>query len=179
MTGQTLTLLRHAKSSWNNPSQQDHERPLNTRGNNDARDMALRLKNQGSVPDLILCSSATRTRETTAHLLAIFAEPSPQVQYENDLYLASPQTLLASLAQVADTYQHIMIVAHNPGIEDLSAFLSGVADDVMPTAAVRQFSCPSVASLHQALDSSGRGRSNPMLANVELVHSDYPKSARQ
>lgn len=171
----TVTLLRHAKSSWADADQSDHDRPLNRRGNADAPEMARRLVARDTIPTVILCSSATRTRQTTAHLLSIFGEPAPRVQYLNSLYLASANTLLDELETVADS-EHIMIVAHNPGIEQLSAQLQGEEDDTMPTAAVRQFSCPSITSLREQL----RTPASDIVAEsgncIDMIYSDYPKN---
>ena len=183
MKGTTLTLMRHAKSSWNNQHQQDHDRPLNERGNRDAPDMANRLVRRNQIPDLILCSTARRTCETTAHLLCVFGQPAPQVVYNDSLYLASPDTLLSTLSDVPENVLHAMIVAHNPGMEDLSARLTGSHADTMPTAAIRQFSCAcSLASLAELFATGGKSTLSQSLddallaADIQLSYSDYPKS---
>ncbi len=179
MTHATLTLMRHAKSSWGNQHAGDHDRTLNDRGNRDAPEMAQRLLDRNSVPDLIMSSTATRTQETTVHLLHVFGHAAPQVHYEKSLYLASPETLLSTIARVPEGVKHLMIVAHNPGIEDLSAILRGVADDTMPTAAIRQFECDSLSSIPASIDAlRGSQRSNtaPQDATVRLIYADYPKS---
>jgi len=179
MTNATLTLLRHAKSSWNNQQQADHDRPLNKRGNRDAPDMAHRLVANNSIPSLILCSSARRTRETAAHLLDVFGEPSPEIYYDEALYLASPHSILAALEQVPDNIRHVMVIAHNPGIEDLSAELQGISMDTMPTAAIRQFVCPSISGLRKQLrdiNTGGLQGDNTNAAGIRLIFSDYPKS---
>lgn len=171
--------MRHAKSSWKNQHQSDHDRPLNKRGNRDAPDMAQRLLKRASVPEIILCSSAQRTRETTAHLLSVFGENAPKVHYDQALYLASPDTMLAALQDVPDNIRHVMLVAHNPGIEDLSAMLSGSRHDTMPTAAIRQFTCPSLEHLQMfrsATRASDATSSSGTPADIQLVYSDYPKN---
>ena len=168
MSNVILTLMRHAKSSWQNPGQSDHDRPLNDRGHRDAPIMAARLKQRGDIPTLILSSSSQRTQETTAHLLDVFGEPSPEVRFEKNLYLASPHSILDLLAEVPDTYTHVMVIAHNPGMEDLSALLSGSDSDTMPTAAIRQFSCSSFSSLSQTCGSED--------SPVQLNYSDFPKN---
>lgn len=183
MNRTTLTLMRHAKSSWKNQHQSDHQRPLNKRGNRDAPEMASRLVARNQMPELILSSTAQRTRETTAHLLSVFGEPAPQVQFNEKLYLASPTTLLAVLHDLPDDIGHAMIVAHNPGMEDLSSLLSGSYSDTMPTAAIRQFSCAcSLASLaafltttNDSVQSSAAGKMFSS-ADVQLIHSDFPGS---
>ena len=183
MKGTTLTLMRHAKSSWNNQQQKDHDRPLNGRGNRDAPDMAHRLVARNQIPDLILCSTAQRTRETTAHLLSVFGKPAPQVVFHETLYLASPENMLSTLNDVPENILHAMIVAHNPGMEDLSALLSGNHGDTMPTAAIRQFSCAcSLASLAEIFATDGKSTLSPPSgialseADIQLSYSDYPKN---
>ena len=180
----TLTLMRHAKSSWKNQDQTDHDRPLNGRGNRDAPDMAQRLVTRNQIPDLILCSTAQRTRETTAHLLSVFGEPAPQVLFNKSLYLASPNTLLAALHDVPDNILHAMIVAHNPGMEDLSSLLSSSYADTMPTTAIRQFSCAcSLAELPKIFAAGGDSARSAThstalsAADIQLTYSDYPKNS--
>jgi len=179
----TLSLMRHAKSSWKNQNQSDHDRPLNDRGNRDAPDMANRLNARQQIPDVILCSTARRTRETTAHLLIVFGEPAPQVVYSDSLYLASPKGLLTALHDLPDTALHAMIVAHNPGMEELSSLLSGSHSDTMPTCAIRQFSCTcSLSSLAGIFSIESNHPQSPAIGerfsafDIRLEYSDFPKS---
>lgn len=179
MTHSTLTLLRHAKSSWGDRQQEDHERPLNDRGIRDAPEMAERLLARDSIPSLILCSSAQRTRETAVYALSVLGEPSPEIHYDNTLYMASADTLLAALEKVPDEASHVMLIGHNPGIEQLSAMLQGIAADTMPTASIRQFSCNSISGLRAQLattDTQKISADGPNDANIKLVYSDYPKN---
>jgi len=175
MTATTLTLMRHAKSSWHNQGQADHDRPLNKRGQRDAPLMASRLMQRGTAPSIILSSTAQRTRETTEHLLEVFGQPTPDVEYSDSLYLASPEALLNSICKLPDDTRHVMLIAHNPGIEELSAFLAGVTFDTMPTAAVRQFSCNSLGDLRALMngDASQQAGNAP---DIKLTYSDYPKN---
>ncbi len=179
MTLSTLTLMRHAKSSWGNEHLTDYKRTLNDRGNRDAPEMAKRLVARNSIPDVILCSSATRTQETVAHLLQVFDNPDVHVHYETALYLASPDTLINALANVPANTKHVMIVAHNPGIEELSAYLRGAAADTMPTAALRQFECSDLHTLHKKMSTATRSHDKGVTLEslgIKLTHSDYPKS---
>lgn len=171
----TLTLLRHAKSSWNDQKLSDHDRPLNNRGHGDAPDMAKRLVERDSIPALILCSSAQRTRDTAAHLLSVFGDPAPDIHYDKSLYLASPDTILAALDQVPDDIKHVMVLAHNPGIEELSAELQGIMTDTMPTAAIRQFTCSSISALRQQLADTTESETDGK-TDIKLIYSDYPKN---
>ncbi|MEM8849831.1 MAG: histidine phosphatase family protein [Pseudomonadota bacterium] len=107
-----LILLRHAKSDWDNPLLDDRDRPLSARGIRDAPKIGAWLKRHGHYPTRILCSTATRTRETLSRL----ALPRTETQFRRDLYLA-PATHILSLA--AD--DAMLIIAHNPGIADAAA----------------------------------------------------------
>lgn len=173
MARDTLTLMRHAKSDWNHESKSDHERPLNARGQRDAPEMARRLKSLDALPQLILCSTAVRTRETADYLLKVFDTPGIGIQYSEDLYLASPDTLLEALKDIPDTVNHVMIIAHNPGIEYLSATLSGMPADIMPTAAIRQFTCPRIADMPAAVKQTTQPIEKEH--DIRLHYSDYPK----
>lgn len=173
-----ITLMRHAKSSWADADQSDHDRPLNRRGNADAPEMAKRLLKRDSIPSLILCSSAVRTRQTTAHLLDIFGEPVPEVHYLKSMYLASAGTMLDALEATPENTRHILLMAHNPGMEELSAQLQGVADDTMPTAAVRQFSYSSVSDLRRQLRTPVSEFTTAADNAIQLIYTDYPKNNR-
>lgn len=107
-----LILLRHAKSAWDDPMQDDHDRPLNRRGREAATRIGTWLRNNGHAPDLILTSSATRTQETTA-LLGFDATPT---DISTALYLASADVILRA-AQTAEA-RTILIVGHNPGMAE-------------------------------------------------------------
>jgi phosphohistidine phosphatase len=120
----TLLLLRHAKSAWNDPRLDDHERPLNGRGERAAKAMADHIARREPHPDLILCSTAMRTRQTLAPLLKRLDGPAPPISLENGLYLASEDALLARLQAVADDVQTVLLIGHNDGIGQLAADLA-------------------------------------------------------
>jgi phosphohistidine phosphatase len=124
--GRTLYLLRHAKSDW---TQQlpDHERPLNARGHRSAVLIAAHLRAESIRPALVLCSSALRTRETLAHLLPGFGD-GVTIRVERDLYGAGAPDLRRRLRAVDDEIPSVMIIAHNPGTEDLAVELTGGGD---------------------------------------------------
>ncbi|MBI2739955.1 MAG: histidine phosphatase family protein [Rhodospirillales bacterium] len=126
----TLLLLRHAKSAWSDPRLDDHDRPLNGRGERAAKAMADRIARQGPRPDLILCSTAMRTRQTLAPLLKRLDGPAPPISLENGLYLASEDALLVRLRAVADDVPTVLLIGHNDGIGQLAADLAsdGPAD---------------------------------------------------
>jgi len=118
-----LLLLRHAKSSWDDASIPDRDRPLNARGRKAAAAMRQAMRDLGLVPDLILLSPSRRTTETLEAL-----EPwdeTPLIEPLESLYLADPPQLLAALHGVAETVRSVMLIAHNPGLHDLAVSLAG------------------------------------------------------
>ena len=117
-----LYLLRHAKSSWNEPGIPDHDRPLAPRGKRAAKAMAEHLRGQDVRPDLVLCSTAKRARQTLKRIEPVLGKPD--VHYERELYAASAATLLASLRDVPKSVDSVMVIAHNPGLEDLVLVLA-------------------------------------------------------
>jgi len=142
VSGKHLTLLRHAKSSWADPEIPDHDRPLNARGRRAAALVGGYLRRAGCQPDLVLCSSATRTRET---LELLDLAPNTDVLIEDQLYGASATTLLARLGTVPDVVRSVLLIGHNPGIEDLARTLAAdgaVLGSAYPTAALASFDLP-------------------------------------
>lgn len=119
-----LLLFRHAKSSWAADGQDDFDRPLNARGRKAVPVMGAYLGRNGIAPDLILCSSACRTRETLALVLP-FLQGEATVRFEDPLYLASGTKLLNRLKQVDNRFERVMILGHNPGLQDLALMLAG------------------------------------------------------
>jgi phosphohistidine phosphatase len=115
----TLSLLRHAKSSWDDLSIDDYDRGLSPRGVKAAGLMGRYLAKEKLVPDLVLCSGAVRTRATLALLLPELGEPAPAVRYDDALYLAEPEALLEAV-RGAGKARHVMVIAHNPGIHALA-----------------------------------------------------------
>jgi phosphohistidine phosphatase len=145
----TLTLLRHAKSSWDDPALDDYDRPLAKRGKKAAPEVGAALAAMGLRPDLVICSGAVRARATLDLVLAKLGAPVPEVVFDDSVYLATPETLLARLnrigpSETGETPRSVMLVGHNPGLEELALLLagSGAADDTarmtekFPTAAV-------------------------------------------
>jgi phosphohistidine phosphatase len=108
-----LILIRHAKSSWSDPFADDHARVLNARGRASAEAIGKWMAGQGYVPDVVLCSDATRTQETAALILPLLA-PQPKLELRADIYHASPDTILALLHR--QTTPAVAVIGHNPGI---------------------------------------------------------------
>jgi phosphohistidine phosphatase len=118
-----LLLLRHAKSSWGDPSLADRDRPLAPRGHRAAEGMAAHLRANGPRPDLVLCSSALRTRETLDRMAGAFGDV--EVVVGDELYGATDDELLERLRRVDDRFQTVAVIGHNPGIYDLAVALAG------------------------------------------------------
>lgn len=124
----TLSLLRHAKSSWDDPSQGDFERPLNRRGARDGAQMGRFIAEHGLVPDLVLCSDAVRARATLTLVLSALVAEIPCVVFEPRLYLAEPAAILEVLARLDDDVAHCLVVGHNPGLHGLALAMTGAGD---------------------------------------------------
>jgi phosphohistidine phosphatase len=129
-----LYLLRHAKSSWEDSSLADFDRPLNDRGLRAAPFMGELMAERGIRPELIVSSPAKRTMET-ALLIKESAGFDVPVRYDERIYEASPQTLRTVISQLSDEIGSVLLVGHNPGMEGVIRFLSGVPEP-MPTAAL-------------------------------------------
>jgi phosphohistidine phosphatase len=130
----TLLLLRHAKSSWDDPSLRDYERPLADRGRRDAPRMGEALKARGPLPDFIICSPATRARETLAAFQDA-AQIEVRPSFDETIYGATSAELISVVRKFPDSSECALMVGHNPGFEELVARLS-LAEGHMPTAAL-------------------------------------------
>jgi phosphohistidine phosphatase len=118
-----LFLLRHAKSSWDDPRLDDRERPLAPRGRRASELIAGHLRREGIAPSLVLCSSATRTRETLQRVIP--ALDASDVSIEDELYGASSEGLLQRLREVPGDLESVMLVGHQPAIQELALDLAG------------------------------------------------------
>ncbi len=132
----TLTIVRHAKSSWNEPGLSDRERPLNTRGKRDAPVMGKRIADAGIRPSLIVSSPATRAWTTAQVIAEQLSYPVEFLQRETDLYLASLNDLLDVVVAQDEGFNSMMIVGHNPGLTDFVNYLSPGLTSNLPTAGV-------------------------------------------
>ena len=136
----TLTLMRHAKSSWDDAALSDHDRPLNGRGKKAAKTMAERLKKSGYRPDLVIVSSALRTQETAEALQKRFGGKLT-VRVEPKLYEAGAEAYADVIRGVDDGVKHLMLIGHNPTIEWMAETLCGQYRQ-MPTAAYLRVRIP-------------------------------------
>jgi phosphohistidine phosphatase len=128
----TLMLLRHAKSSWKDSTLDDHDRPLNRRGRRSADLLRAFLKGKNLCPEFVLSSPALRTRETVELVFEGTAAP-PEIHYEQALYLATGAKLLEIILHLGEERNQVVLVGHNPGIEELFFRLTGI-DERFPTA---------------------------------------------
>lgn len=130
-----LILMRHAKSSWDHPDLDDHERPLNQRGIAGAQAMADWLKTMGARPDHAIVSDSARTQETWA-LLSAGLGLSVSTDVSRDYYLASPETMLDAIRQSPTDAATVIVIGHQPG---MSTLVQSIADGSEPTSRSRAF----------------------------------------
>jgi phosphohistidine phosphatase len=134
-------LLRHAKSSWKDRSLADRDRPLAGRGKRAAKAVAAHIEAEQVRPDLVLCSPARRCRETLARVEAAFGE-QVEVRIDEALYAASEAGLVAQLRALPPEVHSVMIIGHNPGLEELALALASEGaertrmEEKYPTAAL-------------------------------------------
>ena len=120
----SVLILRHAKSSWKDPDLTDHDRPLNKRGKGDAPRMGRLLKREHLLPDTIISSSAIRAR-ATAEAVAKTSGYKGEIISNPSLYAAGPHTYIDTLHDISDDYARVLIIGHNPGLEELVEILTG------------------------------------------------------
>jgi len=131
-----LTLLRHAKSAWDDPSLKDRDRPLNKRGERDAPLMGQRLRARSARPTLMLTSPAVRARRTAQIVARELGYPAEFLQREEDLYLASADQIITVLGRQESSFRDVVVCGHNPGLTDLANRLTGAGVDNIPTTGI-------------------------------------------
>ena len=130
-------MIRHAKSIWANPLQSDFERPLSERGKVEAPAMGEKLKQMGLVPDLIIASSAKRTRQTAKKIAKALDYDVDNIKWEEKLYHCIPSVFEEVIYEVSDKLKTVFIVAHNPGItEFVNNLAADFSIDNMPTCGI-------------------------------------------
>src|SRR5436190_17791042 len=159
----TLLLLRHAKSSWADASLKDFDRSLNKRGLKDMKTVGKFIRSSGICPELIISSPAERARQT-AELLLKWSSLKAELRFDERIYEANVDRLLEVIAHVEDSCETVMLVGHNPGMEDLYSILTGQMAH-MPTA--------TLASIELPVDNWSKvrargGRSKLLIAPKEL-----------
>jgi len=120
----TLYILRHAKSVQNADTDDDHERPINKRGEKSCVTMGNYIKEQNLVPEQILCSTALRAKQTINNIMQTVGIDTP-IEYKKSLYMAMPLEVLEEVKEVGDETNKLMIVFHNPGAHKLALSLIG------------------------------------------------------
>lgn len=146
-----MILLRHAKSSWDDPAVDDHDRPLNKRGKAAAPLIGRWLAERRHVPDTVLCSSSERTRETVERMReALPGLPQPVV--ERELYHASPDQMRDRLARLPRDCSTVMLVGHNPGLGALVRKMSDGCEKRRCRRAFEHFPTGAAAVLELDLD---------------------------
>lgn len=159
----TLTILRHAKSSWKDTGLPDHDRPLNKRGERDAPIMAIRIQQAGIRPSLILSSPAVRAWTTAKVIAREISYPIEFLQREEGLFHAGVARIIGVLAQQDVGFNSIMMVGHNPGFTDFANYLVPDLTHNIPTCGI----------VSVTVDSDDWNLNTNK--NAELITYDYPK----
>lgn len=146
-----LILFRHAKSDWSDDARDDHDRPLATRGRRAAGPMGAWLAGRGFWPDLVMSSTAERAKSTWQLARAAFT-PSPKVKYDRTIYLAAPDVLLETVRTAPADVQTLMIVGHNPGLEQFVELLASKGDPEARRALSGKFPTAAIAVLDFPFD---------------------------
>lgn len=142
-----LLLMRHAKSSWDDPKLADHDRPLTSRGRKSAARIAKYMRNDGLEPSVVLCTSALRARQTL-ELLQPALSDATTIKIEPKLYGAGSKELITRIRRLSQAAPSVLIVGHNPAIQDLVLTLaaespkSNVIRKKFPTAALAVLDAP-------------------------------------
>ena len=158
-----LALIRHAKSSWDDPALDDFDRPLNKRGNRDAPFMGRKLKGLGIQFDLIVSSPAVRALATARMIATELRYAEERIQTDERIYEASWQCLLDVVNDIDDAYSYAALVGHNPGLSHFAAILAGNGPGDMPTCAVALLE----------FEVSGWSETGPAMASLRAY--EYPK----
>ena len=132
----TLLLIRHAKSSWDDPTQNDFDRPLNTRGLKDAPMMAKRLRDKKIKIDAFISSPANRAKKTCTLFMETFGTDDNRLILQSQLYLATPVVFFETISKFDSSIEHAAIFSHNSGITEFANHLTHIKIDNMPTCSV-------------------------------------------
>lgn len=160
-----IVLIRHAKSSWNNPGQSDFDRPLNERGKEDAPEMGRRLKEAGIVPDLIVSSTAKRAQQTARLIADGVGYSITDIESRNELYQAPPSVFENIILSLDNKFETVFLIAHNPGITEF-------ADSLDPNYSINHMpTCTTVGIRIDADEWSDFHK-----ASKSVFHFDTPKS---
>lgn len=162
----TLYIVRHAKSSWEDPLLDDFSRPLNDRGKRDAPRMGKRLKEKRIHPDLMLTSPARRALATCKRIAEVLDYKEDKIKIDRDLYHADPDKILQVIKSLKDKHDSVMIFGHNPGLTTFVNNIGKLSIDNVPTCGVAAFELP-VTSWSEVAFEKG-----------VLLFYDYPKKGK-
>jgi phosphohistidine phosphatase len=132
----TLLLIRHAKSSWDDPGLSDYERPLNERGKKDAPAMAERLYERGIKVDAFVTSPARRARKTAEQFAKQYKKEKNDLQLKTELYMAGDDTFYNVISRLNDDDDCVALFSHNPGLTDFANELTDARIDNIPTCGI-------------------------------------------
>ncbi len=158
-----LTIVRHAKSSWNHPDLSDFDRPLNKRGERNAPEMGRRLADRGESVDHMITSPAVRALTTAGMIADALGHPRSKIALDDGLYGASASETLRIVKNCDDQVERLMIFGHNPGLTDFAELMTGVRIENVPTSGV------------VIVDLAVDRWADVELGSGELVDFDYPK----
>ncbi len=159
-----ILLVRHAKSSWADATQNDFDRPLNERGKADAPVMAQRLLSRKIVVDLFVSSPAKRAKKTCELFATAFRKNQEEIILKSELYLAPPEVFAQVISGLNDGIETVAIFAHNPGITAFANTLTSTTVDDMPTCSI------------YALQADTDKWKNFLRAKKSFLFFDYPKA---
>jgi phosphohistidine phosphatase len=157
-----IVVVRHAKSSWDDPALADHDRHLAPRGRRAVQRLRHHFERLGLRPDLVLCSSSRRTRETLEGIRPALGRHA-DVQIDRGLYAAEAEQLLHRLQRLDDQVTCVVLIGHNPGVADLTDLLVGHGDPVERKQAIDKFPTGAVALLSVAGEWRGLQRASATL----------------
>jgi phosphohistidine phosphatase len=160
----TIYIVRHAKSSWAIEGLEDFERPLNERGRIDAPAMGYKLFQKKVKPDLILSSAAFRTISTSKLIAREIGYDLKNIQLKFGLYAASLNVILSEISDISNSVNSVMLVGHNPGMTQTTAFLCEKFNDEFPTCGIACLKL-NIEKWEEIKENSG-----------ELIWFDYPKN---
>lgn len=173
----TLLLMRHAKSSWDDPTLDDFDRPLNARGQKAAPRMGGYIESNGLIPDLVVCSTARRTGETWKLMQKSIGD-EVQSKMMKSLYLASPSQLLRVIHRVPDGIGRLLVIAHNPGIQELAVRLEAGSDDERTHARSSEVRAKFPTAALAILSVDARSWSETAYGEAQLVDFVRPRQLR-
>jgi len=170
----TLYLFRHAKSSWKDQQLDDFDRSLSKRGRTAATAMGRLLAEKQINPSQVLCSSSRRTRETLARIQEELVTPVP-VRFEKGLYLAESATLLRRVRRLNDSLQSVMLIGHNPGLQQFALMLADGAEGAHRLQLAAKFPTGSLAVLESEINRWGEFQPGSAVLTEFVRPRDLPQ----